>query len=84
MFCDPNKSFSGHYGFFFHIGVLHFLWRIGGKSYGFSDADHQAATFENIFQKSLYNYVYCKEILKCSEVNKFDYVQKLIWVENRV
>ena len=57
---------------------------IGRKRYRFSNAYHQAATFENIFQKSLYNYVYCKEIIKCSEVNKFDYVQKLIWVENRV
>ena len=63
---------------------------VGSERCGFSKTDHQTVTGVNIelcdiwkyFQKFLYNYGYCKEIAKCSEFNKFDYVQKLTWVEN--
>ena len=41
----------------------------------FSTADYQAVTFENIFRSFYIIMGIVKE--QCSELNKFDYVQKL-------
>ena len=65
---------------------------VGSERYGFSNADHQTVPRVNTelcdiskyFQKFLYHYGYCKEITKCTEFNKCDYVWKLTWVENQV
>ena len=61
---------------FSYWGFTSYL-EVRSERYEFSNADHQAVTFENPFRSFYGNY---KKITKCSEFNKFDYVQKLTWV----